>query len=118
MENWLNLNFFPQTFMSPEYASQHSQPTTLLPAVSTHHPEKTGKAALTVDPVVQETPVVDIRKADFGFLPIPPSCRFNPDQPFAFNYWKTAVFALASTFSAFSHKNIPHFILQFYVCRW
>jgi hypothetical protein len=48
------------------------------------------------------------RTTDFGFLPIPPPCRYNPDKPFAFNYWKTAVFALASTFSAFSRKNIPH----------
>lgn len=61
---------------------------------------------------------VALRTTDFGFLPIPPPCRYNPDKPFAFNYGKTAVFALASTFSAFSRKKkFPHFILHLSVCR-
>ena len=39
------------------------------------------------------------RNTDFGFLPIPAQCRYNPDQPQDLPLWKTAIFALASTFS-------------------
>jgi hypothetical protein len=84
------------------------------PAESSHDLEKTGRAASSVGPVVaqESSSMVDLvaRKTDFGFLPIPPSCQYNPDQPPIFYYWKTAIFALASTFSTFSHKlDIPTF---------
>ena len=42
---------------------------------------------------------LSIRTTDFGFLPIPTQCRYNPDQPQDLPHWKTAIFALASTFS-------------------
>jgi hypothetical protein len=41
------------------------------------------------------------RTKDFGFLPIPPSCRYDPDKPIHFGLVRIIVFGLASTFSAF-----------------
>lgn len=59
-------------------------------------------------PVVSSQPPADdlpkslevTTTADFGFLPIPPQCRYNPDQTQDLPHWKTAIFALASTFTA------------------
>lgn len=36
---------------------------------------------------------------DFGFLPIPPRLRFDPDKPFTFSLLLNVVFAFAATFS-------------------
>lgn len=36
---------------------------------------------------------------DFGFLPIPPRLRFDPDKPFEFGLLLNIVFAFAATFS-------------------
>ncbi|KAK4335179.1 major facilitator superfamily protein [Rhodotorula toruloides] len=36
---------------------------------------------------------------DFGFLPIPPRLRFDPDKPFEFGLLLNVVFAFAATFS-------------------
>lgn len=42
-----------------------------------------------------------LRTVDFGFLPIPPFCRYDPDKPFQLGYPVALVFAAASTFSTF-----------------
>lgn len=84
------------------------QPAIFLPTGSTHDPEKTATAS---DPQVDLAGVAS-KQTDFGFLPIPPSCRYNPDKPFTFHYWTTAIFALASTFSMLSFLSI--FRILFY----
>ncbi|KAF9522312.1 major facilitator superfamily domain-containing protein [Crepidotus variabilis] len=66
--------------------------------------EKNDNTTSTVAAVVPETPIeksvsVDTHRFDFGFLPIPPSCRYDPDHPPPFPFWKTGIFAAASTFS-------------------
>ncbi|EPQ52972.1 MFS DHA1 protein [Gloeophyllum trabeum ATCC 11539] len=40
-----------------------------------------------------------LRKLDFGFLPIPPYLRHNPDAPFELSIPHTVIFGFASTFS-------------------
>jgi hypothetical protein len=71
----------------------------------------TTTAALTVSLPLDLSKVTSLstHNTDFGFLPIPPQCRYNPDRPHDLPHWKTAVFALASTFSM-----SPHCILKLY----
>ncbi|KZP12420.1 MFS general substrate transporter [Athelia psychrophila] len=50
---------------------------------------------------VEEKPVVKapLRTRDFGFLPIPAFCQYDPDKPYQLRYSVTVVFAVASTFT-------------------
>ncbi|KAF8517298.1 major facilitator superfamily domain-containing protein [Hysterangium stoloniferum] len=58
------------------------------------HPSDVDSDTITSHPPPPEpTPT-----KDFGFLPIPSSCRYNPDNPVHFGYVRIIVFGLASTF--------------------
>jgi hypothetical protein len=51
------------------------------------------------EPDMNTTPSFTIRKRDFGFLPIPPAQRYDPNRPFKFTLFLNVLFGCASTFS-------------------
>lgn len=60
-------------------------------------PKEKLEGSLAEKPVGKEP----LRTVDFGFLPIPSFCRYDPDKPFKLGYSVALVFAAASTFSTF-----------------
>ncbi|KAF9059613.1 hypothetical protein BDP27DRAFT_464514 [Rhodocollybia butyracea] len=42
---------------------------------------------------------IAVHRFDFGFLPIPLSCRIAPGESIAFGYARVLTFAFASTFT-------------------
>ena len=63
--------------------------------------------APTEQKTTEDSDVLGQYKRDFGFLPIPPGVRYDPEHPAHFGIAMNALFGIASTFST-PHSLLSH----------